>query len=542
MKLKNILFLGGLVLATTSCDDFLNQPPKDLLSSDGFYQSTAQAEQGILGIYADLRQSSDNTFLHMSEFRSDNVWVNPQPNGQRDYSDIGTFRAGAELGTYEAAWNMWYKVIYDANVAIQKISGATYDQPAVQKQMLLEARFLRGWAYFELARLFGNVPMITEPIAPSVANTTEQSDARTIIDKVVIPDLEAALELPARGQVANATGKAVPEQGRADKVAAAAMLARVYMTLAGFPFNDTSAQAKAKGYLNTVLAKKSDYWAPNITEWRKQWTPDYNNKYSIFAIQYRTGGTGNPSIFNLVKTLPPSYTAGVGVRLFGNDVFVEKSLRYEFDKVYSGGKKDLRGEGWSILDGYEAEPNTPAYASTTSTYTDEDGVTRTVADNSMFYKTLPSKPKMDELGLTMNYSSLKDYYDWPCNYAVLRIEDMMLLNAEILCADGNYSEAVQIVNEIRQRAGCDPVTASSAQEALKYVKRERRIELMGEGVRWFDQVRYNTWQDDTKAKFARYNNPEGTSASDVANGRYLYPIPQNQMAITPGLYKQNAGY
>jgi len=42
--------------------------------------------------------------------------------------------------------------------------------------------------------------------------------------------------------------------------------------------------------------------------------------------------------------------------------------------------------------------------------------------------------------------------------------------------------------------------------------------------------------------FARYRNPEGTSVSDVADGRYLYPIPQNQMAITPGLYKQNAGY
>ena len=162
-----------------------------------------------------------------------------------------------------------------------------------------------------------SVPMVVEPSSPSVVNGMAQTDAQTVINEVVIPDLKEALNLPDRGKVVNGVGTAVPDQGRADKTAAAAMLARVYMTLAGFPYNDASATAQAKTYLQQVLAKKSDYWAPDITEWRKQWTPDYNNKYSVFAIQYRTGGTGNPGIFNIVKSLPPSYTNGVGVRLFG---------------------------------------------------------------------------------------------------------------------------------------------------------------------------------------------------------------------------------
>ena len=542
MKLKNILYIGMLLFAATSCESYLDQPPVDLLSSNGFYQTTAQANQGVLGVYSDLRYATDQTYYHMSEVRSDNAWVNPEPNGQRDYSDIGCFRAGAENTMYENAWSMWYKVIYDANVAIQKIDGASFDNADVQAQLLNEAHFLRGYAYFELARLFGNVPMVTEPSSPSVVNGLAQSDARTIIDKVVIPDLQAALNLPERGKVLGATGKAVPEQGRADKTAAAAMLARVYMTLAGYPFNDASATAQAKTYLNQVLAKKTDYWAPNITEWRKQWTPDYNNKYSVFAIQYRTGGTGNTGIFNIVKSMPPSYTAGVGVRLFGNDIFVEKTLRYEFDRVYSGGNKDLRGEGWSLLDGYAAETNTPAYSNSKEKIAWIAGSEDSVYTASMFYKPIPSKPKMDELGLTMDYASLKDYNDWPCNFPVIRIEDMMLLNAEIMCAENQISDAIAVVNEIRQRAGCDAVSASTAAEALELVKRERRIELMGEGVRWFDQVRYGTWKQDILDMFARYNNPNGTSPSNVADGRYLYPIPQNQMAITPGLYKQNTGY
>ena len=542
MKVRNILYIGTLLFAATSCESYLDQPPVDLLSSNGFYQTTAQANQGVIGIYADLRYVTDYEFYHMSEVRSDNAWVNPEPNGQRDYSDIGCFRAGAENTMYENTWNLWYKVIYDANVAIQKISATTYDNETVQTQLLNEARFLRGWAYFEMVRLFGNIPMVTEPSSPSTVNNMPQTDGRTIINEVVIPDLTAALNLPEKGKVLDATGKAVPDQGRADKTAAAAMLARVYMTLAGYPFNESSATAQAKSYLSQVLAKKSDYWAPDITEWRKQWTPDYNNKYSVFAIQYRTGGTGNTGIFNIVKSLPPSYTAGVGVRLFGNDIFVEKTLRHEFDIVYSGGNKDLRGEGWSLLDGYPSETNTNAYSNSKELIAWIPGSTDSVYTASMFYKPLPSKPKMDELGLTMSYSELKDYNDWPCNFPVIRIEDMMLLNAEIMCAEGNISGAIDVVNEIRERAGCDAVSASTAAEALDLVKCERRIELMGEGVRWFDEVRYGTWKQDILDMFTRYNNPNGTSPSNVTDGRYLYPIPQNQMAITPGLYQQNTGY
>ena len=149
---------------------------------------------------------------------------------------------------------------------------------------------------------------------------------------------------------------------------------------------------------------------------------------------------------------------------------------------------------------------------------------------------------MDELGLTMDYAALKDYNDWPCNFPILRIEYMMLLNAELLCAEGNVSSALAAVNEIRERAGCDPVSATSADEALKLVKMERRLELAGEGVRWFDEIRYNSWKQDIIEIFNRYGNRAGTDVANVADGRYIYAIPANQMAITPGLYQQNAGY
>lgn len=152
--------------------------------------------------------------------------------------------------------------------------------------------------------------------------------------------------------------------------------------------------------------------------------------------------------------------------------------------------------------------------------------------------------KRAALGYANNFeSTMKDYNDWPVNYPVIRLEDIMLMYAEVLLTkNGNVTEAMSYVNKIRERAGCDPVSATNATDAMSAVKCERRIEFAGEGIRWFDMVRYGEWEKDVKDMLSRYNNPEGTSASYLKTGRYLYPIPQTEMIGFPGLYIQNADY
>ena len=86
-KIKNILGISALALTCFSCDDFLDTPPVDLLNVDGFYQSQDQADQGILGIYADLDAAASNEFWFMSECRSDIAWVDPEPDALREYSE-----------------------------------------------------------------------------------------------------------------------------------------------------------------------------------------------------------------------------------------------------------------------------------------------------------------------------------------------------------------------------------------------------------------------------------------------------------------------
>lgn len=547
---KKILLVVAVALSVVSCKKSLDVPPTDLLDSDGFFQTPVQCEQGIIGIYSGLRSLTNDEYLYMSECRSDNVWVTPLTNGLRDYAEIGTFRAGDDIATFNNVWNEWYKVIYNANVALTKIPECDFGTNTQMKdQFLGEAHFLRGWAYFELARLFGNIPLIDRPMLPAEVKQVAQSAPRDILDKIVVPDFKAAIEkLPVASQMVNNTNTSIAKAGRADKIAAEAMLGRVYMTMAGFPFNDAAALPLAETTLKSVIdfseSNGNKYWAPDSTEWRKQFMPteDYYNKYAIFSIQHRTGGTGNPAIFNFSPALPPSYTDR---RIFGNDIFVEKSLMYDFDKVYTTGgspHRDARGYGYSILTGYAAEPNNPAYTQTSEPLTLQDGTVVNVFTRTMIYKFMPSKRKIAALGMSINAEAgMQDDDDWGVNLPIIRLEDVMLMYAEIL-ATKNANAAMAIVNKIRERAGCTPETAASSQQALAFVKEERRIEFLGEGIRWFDLVRWNEWKTATDAKFDRYNNPEGADKSNVKDGRYLYPIPLSQMEVKPGFYTQNMGY
>jgi len=546
LKYTNILTVA-LLMATSCSDDYLNMPPVDRLTSDGFYQTPAQSEQGIVGVYADLRYIADYEYLFMSEFRSDNIWINPNTDGFREYCEISAFRAGNDIVTFNNAWNAWYKVIYDANVALRKITDLDFGaNEAFKNQLLGEAYFLRGWAYFELARLFGNIPIIDRPVSPNEALAIEQSSARDVYEQIVAPDLLKAKELlPLDKDMQNSAGTKISGGVRADRIAAQAMLGRLYITMAGFPVNDASKASLAKTELKEVIdfstANGNKYWAPDSLEWQKQWMAENNNKYTIFAIQYRTGGVGNPAIFNMGAGVPPSYTSFPAFTKSVPDICVEKSLVYEFLKVQTTGKMDARGLNQSILMGYDAEPNWPAREPQYDVLYPGSDVN--VAINAMFYKFMNTKVRRAALGYTDNIETdMKDGNDWPVNQPVIRLEDVMLMYAELLAKDGSAAEAIAIVNRIRARAGCDAVSAATGDEALAAVKNERRLELMGEGVRWFDLVRWNEWQQAVINMYDRYHNPSGTSKDNVKDGRYLYPIPLNQMNIKPGLYKQNEGY
>ena len=526
-------YILGLSLVATllfaSCSDFLDVDSRNTQTTDTFYKTEGQADQALTGLYHDLLPMSLYSLM-LSEVRSDNTYKE-NDGAQRDFSSIGKFEKNiANLSILSNAWNDYYKLVSHANTFLEKVENIEFANGDIKKQYIGEAHFLRALAYFDLVRYFGRVPIVTKTISQAEALSLLQSEAVDVYEQVIIPDLEFAC-VNLNNTPKNYLGKNV--EGHATQIAAKALLGRVYLTMAGFPLNDVSKKDLAKSLLKEVIdyaEANNKYWAKTSEEWKRIWISDNDNKYHIFEIQYQNGGLGlgNRMVF---ESCPGLYSAYTIVRIFGNHLYCERQLSKEFQKTYNG---EMDARCLATID--------------TTKFVNTDGATPIKYTGDDFYvKFLEHKMKRNQLGYSDIDNSIVDYNDWPINHPIIRLEDVMLMYAEIV---GPTTEGLDMVNRIRTRAGMDPIPSCSDDEFQKYVDRERRLELAFEGIRWHDLVRHNNLQA-IRDMYIRYATDEETGlvnpdilalVQNVQDNMYIYPIPEAQMKVKDGLYIQNEAY
>ena len=548
---KYTALVAGLALLCVSCKDKLVIPPVGSLSSEGYFSTPSHIEEGIRGVYSKVTGIEGNEYIYLSETRSDNVWTDPAPNATRDATEIGHYRFNPSLGTLESTWSGWYSVIYNANTVLASLDNVEFTNESVKKQFRGELLFLRAYAHLELVRVFGNVPVVDHVLSASEAKELGQTPGADILKNQVIPELKEAVDLlPYQKSMLSSTGGSATSEYRGDKLAAQAMLARAYMTLYGWPYKDSSVKAEAKSLLKTVIdyANANGYWAPTATEWKKMFTTDRvtQNKYFIFSIQHTAATSNTLAFISCAEALTVDYlpTQGTNSRFNGNAMytgFVEATTRYEFQAT-----GDERGK-FCILDTMAPVGTYTGYPNRETEFTLDNGEKVTTYERSLNTKWVPYAAKRESVGVTFDDLDLNT--GWPMNFPIIRTEDMMLLYAELLVEDNDIAGAMEIVNKIRTRAGVEArPTNCSAADALNYVKKERKLEFFGEGVRWFDQIRYGEWKESTLKMFNRYLNSSNpgyqttVSTVSIVDGKYLSPIPETEMDTVPGLYTQNAGW
>jgi starch-binding outer membrane protein, SusD/RagB family len=134
-----------------------------------------------------------------------------------------------------------------------------------------------------------------------------------------------------------------------------------------------------------------------------------------------------------------------------------------------------------------------------------------------------------------------DRYDHPVNYPIIRYEDVLLMYAEILNEEAGTppAPAIAILNRIRKRAGVADITPATKADFRLAMEQERQWEFCGEGLRWFDLVRTERALE-VMNKHVKDNAIPINRLIDAHD--LLYPIPQKELLINPGFWKQNAGY
>jgi hypothetical protein len=525
MKLKNIIIYAYLAFTglLISCgEDFLDRPPLAQISSENFYQTRDDLRLATAALYGGgpWAEWTYTSYLPVGDVLSGNMAV----GYWGDAVQLITFSVTGLNGIMVANWKSMYGIIGHCNATIK---GIMENAPASLSESdrnaaIAEARFIRGYAYYNLALLWGAVPIIednTELITSPLVHRHEVND----VYRFVANDLTYAVEnLPP-----------FDAKGRLTTWSAQGMLAKVYLTWAGL--NSTG-----MGQRDQDMLEKAKLLAGNVC--KNSGLTLLDNYANLFRTEYNNN---QESLFSL------QWSPGLG--------WMEGNML----QIYSSGGADIApsgGQGWfgigPTIDMFEL-------------YTEEDSIRR----KATFMLRGDHYPELNAAGggFTFNgHSGLKKHIvgtnadngsptmnltSSPQHNPILRLADVYLLYAEAILGNNavtSDADALFYFNEVRRRAGLAPVSSIDPDMLLK----ERRIELAGESHFWSDLVRlsyYNSpkaigiLNNERRVRFdyengvATPNNPFGEITP--ANGNtFTFPLPSIEVTANPKLLEPPVPY
>lgn len=403
MRLPIMAAATLLVLTVASCDSFIDRKPLGQQTSENFFLNEEEAIQATNATYNKLRDWNLHVFdyLGLTDMISDDATKGSTPTDAAHLLELENLTFDAGHQSVNGWWNGNYEGIYRANVNIQNIPDVDMN-PEIRDRLLGENQFLRAYFYFNLVRGYGDVPLITEPLAPEDYDQ-ERVPSEQIYDQI-IDDLEFAAEnLPLKSDYAS------DDLGRATRGAAEAMLARVYLYLEDYP----NAESYAREVINSgEYELLSDYFSIFTDDGQ-------NSSESIFEVQATAseeGGGG--SQFGQVQGVRGTPNLGWGFNRPSRDL----------DAAFEHG--DLRHQA-TILFPWEELP---------------DGTGQTVIENQTMEDDRYNKKAFapsDHPGGRGNS---------PVNIRRFRYSDLLLIAAEAAYQNGSEGDARNFLNQVRERA------------------------------------------------------------------------------------------
>ncbi len=270
-----LALLGGL-LGATSCEKKLYQEPITAKTLGNFLSTEGEVEEYVNATYGTLHTNGlYGLYLPaFEEIPSDNTYDEVPNNDNGDYGQLDEFSATPSNGIVTSTWQDSYVAIQRANVVLNRIGNVTYAVEATRQARVGEMKFIRALLYFNLVRLYGDVPLVTQETTDPNAYFGQGRTPTAQVYTQIIKDLtEAAGVLP--------TTAAQP--GRVVKTAAQALLAKVYLTQKNYAAAQTQLLAVVASGKHGLLPNPADVFS----------LANENNREIIFAVQFASGVNGN---------------------------------------------------------------------------------------------------------------------------------------------------------------------------------------------------------------------------------------------------------
>ncbi len=492
--MNRLLIFSVFIIGFVSCgEDFLNEPPKSVLTVGTFPSTESDAILATNAIYFIAKTWSINTGgFPVLDVMSDETVKGSNPGDGIHLRPYETFEHEATSIITEN----WYKTVYSAikktNLVIEKVPSIENIDPNLQSRLVAEARAFRAYFYSLLVRGYGDVPKVTVSEPPLGLGRAPYQE---ILNEIIYPDYEYAIaNLPKRSDYP------AEDLGRMTKGAAEGLYARIKLFYGDFETVETLTES--------IIESKEYELVPTLG---KIFSHDNEfNEESIFEI-------GGLATTNQVLG-GNQYANTQGVRGTPNKGWGFSRPAYPFIQELEA-NQDPRMES-SILFLNEVIDG--------QTIVGEAATPDTTMENGRIVEIECYNQKVWVPGPTSETS-------FSHNRRILRYADVLLMHAEALVENGKASDALPFINQIRARARggsnvLPDITTTNPSELKEAILNERKYELAFEGLRFWDLIR--------TGKAIEVMGPLGF----VAGKNEFLPLPQSEIDISQGLILQNPGY
>jgi hypothetical protein len=469
-----------MALAGTGCKKFLDRQPISTSTEGNYYTNTSEVETGVIGCYAALRSvyKDDPVIVGL---RSDDSYI---AESESDINLIDGFKEGATNSYVAQYWQDAYYVIRQCNTVLKYLDRVT--DTTKRKYFEGEVRFLRAHMYFNLVRLWGDVPLVTTDVAYNDTSFYRRVNTAVVYNQIIADFTIAMQQLPAAWDIT--------EVARVTKYAAKGMLAKTYLTLKNYTVS--------RALLQDLMDNPGPYGLQ----------ASYKN---IFGLRYEMN---NEIMY--------------AVRFKGNFNNMGENFTYNMDKISGSvgyrSAGDFRGTAlWPAADSIR---KSSTFSTGGSTYGSEYYNVAKYQDSTA--------PKNDA---GADFVVLR--------YADIILMYAEVVNEMDGAPTSDASPSLVALNKIRKRANpaatgttaltyVYTATAVKTQDAFRTtIKAERRREFGIEDQRWYDLLRWGDAITAMNAHFSYRNVPV-----TVEPYQALYPVPQREIDISGHIITQNAGY
>ncbi len=480
----------------TGCSEFLTESDPSNFTVENYFTKPEHGRSSVNAIYATLRDPMASGFnggnWMMTEFAT-GLAATDLGQAVNSYF-IKDLRNTSDNGYGRGYWQAYYKGIGNANISIAKVPTIAMDEAAIKK-LLGEAYFLRAWYYFNLVQMFGNIPIVTEPVDLKSEQLKPSQATPEEVYNLIVSDLK----------LAEAAGLPWTDaSGKASLGAAKSLLAKVYLTMAGYPLQKGAeyyklAAEKAGEVVNSNQFKLFSTYADLHNPAKK------NIEENIFMIQFKT------------QLIPSDFQQSI----------------IPYNKNISA---------------YSAE--TGGIYATSDFIKSYDAADLRIKEKEFFYTTFTNeidRNKVVDLGgyfiwkhfdVTANTTTSNSDLNW----SLIRYADVLLIYAEALNeVNGPTAAAYDAVNAIRSRATLPALAALSKEQLREGIWTERWHELCYENITWFDMARLRKAFNVTTKKFDNYVGHKFSYGPVLGEKELLFPIPTDEVRNNIKL-KQNKGY